>query len=634
MRLKGLTLVSVFVAALLLTACGGGGGGSGTVSGAMPGNQPGGGSSGDTTTETDLFKKWRAFATDKSTLNLAMREILAHHNRVAQRTTHHTGIEYDSEDGQWRTGGVDPVWRSETLLTVPTDAPLPNTQAAAVLEHNDITVVKYTTRTVEEEIPPHVPGSPVEPERRVYHDESYVGYLEYGSFWNQLSVGCQEPRLNSCDNTPAAELDLDYFTDAYGQLSGQTPNGTGSASWSGMMIGADLSRYRGRDVHHVIGDATVDIHDLANPDVDVSFTGIREVDTGAARPDMVWNDLALRNGTFSDGAAGAATISGGFLGPAEQEVAGVFHRDSIAGSFGAKRSATAPSTGGTSGTRPDPQFSGDWWLPDNTQALLGADSPSVATPQIPQKLVDTGTRPGSLPAVITDGYGRQYDGAFTPVTRSIDYGLLTWTNRAVADIHDVSFAERSRSLTTGSPDVAMHEKHIVGLLDYASFGMWLVENPGGDRLGFQCCEWSVFNDATRPVGRSIKNFSQGTFVWNGAMIGAVKRDPSETIAGAARIELQLNAPATRDPRNMIDVSFTDIRRVNDGSAVSDMSWRLNELSMFRNFGLETVGTGIYGENLVSGSGSIALTWSGPNNANVIGVYDTAEYLGSFGGTKR
>ncbi len=102
------------------------------------------------------------------------------------------------------------------------------------------------------------------------------------------------------------------------------------------MTGLEANRYEPETYRRILGEARIGIgiDDLSNPDVDVSFTGIRDVDAGTERPDMVWNDLPLTNGAFNDGSY--RTIKGVFYGPAQQEVGSVFDRNAITGAFGAK----------------------------------------------------------------------------------------------------------------------------------------------------------------------------------------------------------------------------------------------------------------------------------------------------------
>ena len=99
------------------------------------------------------------------------------------------------------------------------------------------------------------------------------------------------------------------------------------------MVGADSS------TGYVLqGDAAlnVEIGDTAGISLDVAFTNIMNLDTGAALGDMRWSDLAVVVDGFARG-SGANSIKGGFYGPNHEEVGGVFERDFIVGAFGAKR---------------------------------------------------------------------------------------------------------------------------------------------------------------------------------------------------------------------------------------------------------------------------------------------------------
>lgn len=115
-----------------------------------------------------------------------------------------------------------------------------------------------------------------------------------------------------------------------GNDSGTNPAGTGSATWNGLMIGGT------KQADHVIqGDATIDIDDLASPDVDIIFSNVRNLNTGLNIADMIWTDLAVTNGRFNSTANGE--IEGTFYGTTHQEVGGIFNRAEIIGGFGAVR---------------------------------------------------------------------------------------------------------------------------------------------------------------------------------------------------------------------------------------------------------------------------------------------------------
>ena len=132
---------------------------------------------------------------------------------------------------------------------------------------------------------------------------------------------------------------------------------TGGATWTGVMIGSDVSGDSATFENLVMGDATVRIDDLTAPAVDVALTGIWDVEEGTSRADMTWSGLSLEGGVFTDVPATGAepeppshrpegggpvtgdtrTITGSFFGASHGEVGGVFDRDGITGAFGAKR---------------------------------------------------------------------------------------------------------------------------------------------------------------------------------------------------------------------------------------------------------------------------------------------------------
>lgn len=154
------------------------------------------------------------------------------------------------------------------------------------------------------------------------------------------------------------EKDPDFNGDAtthagfYGKLSMTPPTGTGSASWSGVMIGTDFldSPDHSEEPDWFLGDARVVIDNLSDPAVDVELTNIQNQSDGPSREDITWDNLPLTDeGIFFQGefvtsingvgARGDEAISGGFNGPNHEEVGGQFisRRNNLRGSFGARR---------------------------------------------------------------------------------------------------------------------------------------------------------------------------------------------------------------------------------------------------------------------------------------------------------
>ena len=113
-----------------------------------------------------------------------------------------------------------------------------------------------------------------------------------------------------------------------------------SATWAGMMIGADVSDTVARG-QFLRGDATLVIDDLANPDVDVVFSDFRDLETGArlaGRTIAPWQDIPLAGGSFGSKPDGSDDyIRGRFVGEHHAGVVGIFERSDVAGSFGGNR---------------------------------------------------------------------------------------------------------------------------------------------------------------------------------------------------------------------------------------------------------------------------------------------------------
>ena len=129
----------------------------------------------------------------------------------------------------------------------------------------------------------------------------------------------------------------------------------GSATWTGAMAGIDEENGADTFGNLVTGDASIAV-DFDEDTVDVSLTGINDLDTGAPHGDLIWDDMALSNGAFSDDVSDSAAeklraaggelkpgalipgqIFGQFYGQTHEEVGGIFNRENISGAFGAIR---------------------------------------------------------------------------------------------------------------------------------------------------------------------------------------------------------------------------------------------------------------------------------------------------------
>ena len=122
------------------------------------------------------------------------------------------------------------------------------------------------------------------------------------------------------------------FSYSLGTAANSNPSLTGSATWTGVMVGMDGAA----DGNPVQGDARLTIDDFTDPMVDVAFTNVHNLVAGTTYEDMGWTDMVSTDGEFQGG-TGTRTIQGQFYGPSHQEIGGTFMHDSILGAFGANR---------------------------------------------------------------------------------------------------------------------------------------------------------------------------------------------------------------------------------------------------------------------------------------------------------
>lgn len=81
----------------------------------------------------------------------------------------------------------------------------------------------------------------------------------------------------------------------------------------------------------------IDIDDFSNPNIDVEFTDIRNLNDGSDTiANLSWIDVPLTAGTFERRLSNNY-IEGAFYGTGHEEVGGVFTRNDMVGAFGATR---------------------------------------------------------------------------------------------------------------------------------------------------------------------------------------------------------------------------------------------------------------------------------------------------------
>ena len=117
-----------------------------------------------------------------------------------------------------------------------------------------------------------------------------------------------------------------------GDLTGSRP--AGGATWDGQMVGYQTGREAGEDPF-VQGRARVRVS-FGSDRVDIAFWGVRSMDFEREVADFGFDDIPLSSdGTFDGFDDGV--VEGAFFGPAHQEAAGMFQKNTneMLGSFGA-----------------------------------------------------------------------------------------------------------------------------------------------------------------------------------------------------------------------------------------------------------------------------------------------------------
>ena len=342
---RPLRCVTVAALALALFGCGGGG----TV--VMSGPDDDGG-------KTSLLDNWQRFEDGNPTLRMTSAQVSEAWRSVARKSTHRVILAGPVSIGR-DPGPVIPV---ETRPVFPVDAeacssagcdfePPPDSiwAFAPVLKHSGVPLGEFKNRFTR--------TYTLEPERGadsrqtdLFDSLTFGGWLDYTHFNVSLTRWCTIGAPGCAETDNADDFGLLYAGGGVlgytaGRYSGTTPTGTGSATWTGVMVGmedlASIALRRAQpDV--LLGDATITIDDLADPDVDVLFTNIHNVTEATRQHDMSWAGLPLEDGLFGEFSLESDAerhdhLVGMFTGPGQQEVGGEFRRDGIAGAFGARR---------------------------------------------------------------------------------------------------------------------------------------------------------------------------------------------------------------------------------------------------------------------------------------------------------
>ncbi len=154
---------------------------------------------------------------------------------------------------------------------------------------------------------------------------SYVGWLEHSFFFAHLFEQYSLPLTES-------NLTSGYGV-SIGNASGTNPST--DATWTGVMVGTDISDSALLRGNIIQGDARIDL-DISESNVDVHFTNVHDLNAGTRRSSMSWIDIDITNGNFREPFYAQKT-QGKFYGPSHEEVGGIFELHNIIGAFGAKK---------------------------------------------------------------------------------------------------------------------------------------------------------------------------------------------------------------------------------------------------------------------------------------------------------
>lgn len=309
-----------------------------------------------------VLEKWQRFADGNPTLRMTGAGVSEGWRAAARKSTHYVNFGPESVGRGGDAPSADPASDVGTKPDVRVEAarclgvcdlarPAGSSLwiFAPVLEHSGVPVAEFKGRrthslTLEENggrVPEH------DTTTTLVDALSYGGWLHHTEFRVSFSRSCVVGVAGCSETDPEFEAaHVQGF--AAGVYSGTTPTGVGSATWRGVMVGMESPEPGSDEASALLasgrpdvflGDARIAIDDLADPDADVSFTGIHNVTEGTSRDDMSWENLRVRDdGLFGQPAGdGNGYIAGMFTGSRHQEVGGHFRRDGIAGSFGAKR---------------------------------------------------------------------------------------------------------------------------------------------------------------------------------------------------------------------------------------------------------------------------------------------------------
>ncbi len=303
----------------------------------------------------------------------------------------------------------------------------------------------------------------------------------------------------------------------------------GVAQWEGVMVGRDVSETFTRG-NRISGDALISVEFSGGPEVSVQFTNVVDVDYGIAHGDISWEGMPVSKGAFSS-VDGTDTLRGAFVGFSGTNVAGLFERNGVSGTFGASR--------------------------------IGS-----AAPRPPCEVVTGRAGDPRMVHLLANFESLDFGSGFSGSTEAI--ATLEGLVQSLSDSPEFPFAvngvEVEQFELTGVPigGVASSVEGFGGWLDEGYVAVAKIERPEADDTSNH---WAT---AAMMVGTgSESNPSNVSASWRGAMFGIdVSDTPSsgELVRGNATITLRHDAYLTAT------VAFTGIVEIASDTPRFDLWW--------------------------------------------------------------
>lgn len=356
------------------------------------------------------------------------------------------------------------------------------------------------------------------------------------------------------------------FAQEYGYSPDTNPV-SGSGRWQGPVLGIDSSQGETHG-NQVLGDAAVVLTDFTDPHVDVLFSGLLDLATGSAHPDIQWKDIPVDQGAFALEDDGGA-LRGRFYGPAHEEVGGTFATESIRGAFGATRTSDAILPNRDS---PGQVFPRIWSGPTDAQASFGIG-------------FDVGVR-----------FGR---GSASTSRVRLDYSVRSGSthHRGEAGLSTVRLADSHAYMYLD----AYRYDDTFGTLSPISFVLDWSD------------QWRVFSGG---LATSV-NPPPGGATWVGAATAVDPMDPSITVRGDALVRIDdFTTPVAY-------VALTKLREDSTGRPRHDIYW--NRIPVTRGaFHGKTAGGWIRGRFHGVRQDEVAGTFFRPSLTGAFGASRTSE----------